>query len=449
MAQSDEVDAAVRRFRDAGQLLASRITSRISARDKFLEAYSALEQFAIEQYSQVPINLDELVLKILPELFELFITSGADIGDLEAIFNDLISGYQLDIRDLSYYRRDKDPVSFYQDFGLTKIDALKPDVTRKLCHAFVEAHLLHGDVKRFCQHLECFRRTLPPEALMQAIFRLATGLNIGPSPAILSVIFGERIDSRGERSRGTAYISLDTFLKQCLQEFGLQFTTEGLLILLEQFFERLDQNRPGEILDLIKTQAEQSDGPSCMTGRLFSYSGWAGGIPVPADSYLAKLPVRYPRNSYANVIAEIARTIDLNKALRNFTRDSLGLPKVGEGKWVSELSVLRFIEGLVTLPVIHQWAPAWLLPQRIDVGIPDLLLAFEYQGKQHYQPIDFFGGEEAFHKLQKLDERKRQLCAANCVTLVELDYRWSESKWKEHIREEVSQARIKCGAYDR
>ena len=46
-------------------------------------------------------------------------------------------------------------------------------------------------------------------------------------------------------------------------------------------------------------------------------------------------------------------------------------------------------------------------------------LAIEYQGLQHYQALDFFGGEEAFRQRELLDKRKKRKCRSNRIVLIE------------------------------
>ena len=48
--------------------------------------------------------------------------------------------------------------------------------------------------------------------------------------------------------------------------------------------------------------------------------------------------------------------------------------------------------------------------------------AIEYQGRQHYQPIEFFGGEEKFNKQKKYDNKKREYCKKNNIILIEIPY---------------------------
>ena len=60
-----------------------------------------------------------------------------------------------------------------------------------------------------------------------------------------------------------------------------------------------------------------------------------------------------------------------------------------------------------------------------DVFIPSLHLAFEYQGKQHFEPIDFFGGKDGFEKQQWRDKQKLKLSIENHITLVYINY-WDD-----------------------
>lgn len=48
----------------------------------------------------------------------------------------------------------------------------------------------------------------------------------------------------------------------------------------------------------------------------------------------------------------------------------------------------------------------------------------EFQGKQHYMPIDFFGGEEQFVKQQKYDNYKREYCKSHNYKLIEIPYNY-------------------------
>ena len=49
-------------------------------------------------------------------------------------------------------------------------------------------------------------------------------------------------------------------------------------------------------------------------------------------------------------------------------------------------------------------------------------IGIEYQGQQHYQPVDFFGGKKSFKKTQENDRIKSALCKKNNIILIEFPY---------------------------
>ena len=90
-------------------------------------------------------------------------------------------------------------------------------------------------------------------------------------------------------------------------------------------------------------------------------------------------------------------------------------------KWKSETQLFKIVKSLYP-DTIYQYRDSWLGLQSLDIYIPSLKIGIEYQGKQHYEPIDIFGGEEHFNKQQKLDNKKRNLCINNSVKLIEWKY---------------------------
>lgn len=57
-----------------------------------------------------------------------------------------------------------------------------------------------------------------------------------------------------------------------------------------------------------------------------------------------------------------------------------------------------------------------------DFYLPDNNLLIEYQGEQHYKPIEIFGGEAQFKVQQEHDKRKRQYAKDNSINLLEISY---------------------------
>lgn len=57
-----------------------------------------------------------------------------------------------------------------------------------------------------------------------------------------------------------------------------------------------------------------------------------------------------------------------------------------------------------------------------DFFIPNQNILIEYQGQQHYEPIDYFGGESQFKLQQKHDQLKADYAKANGYNLIAVPY---------------------------
>lgn len=55
-----------------------------------------------------------------------------------------------------------------------------------------------------------------------------------------------------------------------------------------------------------------------------------------------------------------------------------------------------------------------------DAGEVEFLI--EYQGKQHYQGYEYFGGKKAFYHQKYNDNEKRKYCAQHNIPLVVIPY---------------------------
>lgn len=86
-------------------------------------------------------------------------------------------------------------------------------------------------------------------------------------------------------------------------------------------------------------------------------------------------------------------------------------------RWKNE-SHLFLLTRQVYPDAIYQYHSSWLGRQSIDIFIPSISVGIEYQGEQHFRPIEFFGGEEAFSLTVKRDKQKEKLCMNNNVKLI-------------------------------
>ena len=59
---------------------------------------------------------------------------------------------------------------------------------------------------------------------------------------------------------------------------------------------------------------------------------------------------------------------------------------------------------------------------RFDFYIPEIKTCIEYNGSQHYKPIDFFGGEKTYLYQLKNDNIKKEFCEKNGIDLIVIPY---------------------------
>lgn len=148
--------------------------------------------------------------------------------------------------------------------------------------------------------------------------------------------------------------------------------------------------------------------------------------------------IKYPSGGWS-VHPDYREVDDLQVFLRdaeNSYRESIGLPLRGQG-WSSETYLKLMIKRLAApLDVFFEHSPSWLYPQRFDIFIPDLGLAIEYMGEQHYWEIEHFGGREAFEARKQMDAQKRMVAQANGVTV--LDWRYDEDINEAAVKHRLS-----------
>jgi hypothetical protein len=78
----------------------------------------------------------------------------------------------------------------------------------------------------------------------------------------------------------------------------------------------------------------------------------------------------------------------------------------------------------------------YIYPLRFDFAIfynNKLLGLIEYDGRQHFEPIEFFGGEDEFVKRKKRDEIKNNYCNVFNIQLLRLPYTLSTQEIKEKL----------------
>lgn len=112
------------------------------------------------------------------------------------------------------------------------------------------------------------------------------------------------------------------------------------------------------------------------------------------------------------------QVVSFARNAENDLRTNVGLPKIGEG-WVSETELYYFLKkSFPETSVVQHGKPKWLGKQHFDIWFLRWEVAVEYHGRQHFEPVEFFGGTVSFEETQKRDERKKRLARTRGVKLI-------------------------------
>lgn len=126
--------------------------------------------------------------------------------------------------------------------------------------------------------------------------------------------------------------------------------------------------------------------------------------------------------------------IDLNHVLHSGT----GCPKCYKK---SEFKVGKLIEEIFNLVPIHNKRlyfdnkKFFIYDYKFNHNNKEYIV--EYNGRQHYEPIEYWGGEKSFKKQQKRDQQLREYCDINNIILIEIPYWLSESEQMELLNKHI------------
>lgn len=138
----------------------------------------------------------------------------------------------------------------------------------------------------------------------------------------------------------------------------------------------------------------------------------------------------------------------------NKIRNLQGLPLVGEG-FKNEMRLLFFIHkifnGFEIMTHHRRWNKWSQTGLELDIYIPELKLAFEYMGKQHYNKDSFNAlskinrTKEEFEYQQYKDRCKKRICKLKGIVLIKI--RYDEKLSEELVRDKIKWFRLNKECY--
>lgn len=150
----------------------------------------------------------------------------------------------------------------------------------------------------------------------------------------------------------------------------------------------------------------------------------SANTPLTRDEYIQKAAIRHS-GKYDYSITEFTKTVDkiaikcpfhgIFYQIAEHHLQGCGCPKCKSSHMESDIRKL-LIENDIDFE--EQKRFSWLGLQSLDFYLPKQNVAIECQGKQHFEPINFFGGKEGLKAECKRDKLKHSLCSNNGVKLI-------------------------------
>ena len=132
----------------------------------------------------------------------------------------------------------------------------------------------------------------------------------------------------------------------------------------------------------------------------------------------------YVNNS--NIQNNLTEVVLQNAKSKKYDSYERTIYDISEYRWKSEELMLECVKKVFkNRKVIHQYRPYFLGQQTYDVFVCGENIAFEYQGKQHFEPVDIFGGKEGLENNKKRDLRKAKISKENGIKLIYINY-WED-----------------------
>lgn len=149
----------------------------------------------------------------------------------------------------------------------------------------------------------------------------------------------------------------------------------------------------------------------------------------------------YSKTKYVNYNTKVTIVCPIHGEFTQGVNNHLrgcGCPKcAAEGMSKGERTLIDLLD-LHSIPYIYQkivnvsnWPQKMIID--FEITLDNKVYFIEYNGIQHYKPVQYFGGEKYFHIQQERDKVLREYCSVNGIELLEIKYDLPKLKIEELI----------------
>lgn len=224
--------------------------------------------------------------------------------------------------------------------------------------------------------------------------------------------------------------------RYCHEMYGTKFKQNYGWYINKQYFEYgmypgsskvISNNCPNEVLELLNAHEIQEK--EKRVEKLRNKKSQILDEAVGNDGVVEDFDWEFPDEYFeiGNKISQLENEISkgyrrLENAVENEVREKLDHYKVGE-KWTSETILYHLVDTkFPELDVQKHARPEFLDGLELDIYIEERDFGIEYQGIQHYEPVEHWGGEQGLKERKQRDKRKKKLCRKNGVNLIYFTY---------------------------
>lgn len=398
----------------------------------------------------------EFVKKLNTELIVFINICENETNDkiIRKIVKYYVEVYKLDFEYSGFYYRELDLNSKQFCGDITRAILLK--FQNALYEFFCDYFLLRDDSVAFKKELMENSLYLSRGYVMRSFFILLEGYKECLLLPVLGCHLIDPIESVYDKNKvlNIRHLKISKAFNTYLSKCGIALSSEFIFETVTEAMNDWEKDNPDWHLKIFNKEegwnivtGYANDTDYSRIGGLFNLHIWCNGHDFPFGHRFSKnmLPIaecetvlskkhKYIVTRQDSLLDMFGERISFNKIIENHIREKVSIPRVNEGRWINEIFLLNKIKAMTTYEVIHQWSPDWLGRMRIDIAVPDLRLAFEYNGKQHYEAIEYFGGEEGLKQTKKRDKRKSILCKKNQILLIVIRYDLEEDKLIELLK---------------
>lgn len=118
--------------------------------------------------------------------------------------------------------------------------------------------------------------------------------------------------------------------------------------------------------------------------------------------------------------------------------DFLGIETKSKMSW-GELTIAKILESKCVKYLFNKSLKDCISSSklRFDFYLHEHNICIEFDGKQHFEPCEYFGGQKEFEKLQIRDRIKNDWCEVNNIKLIRINYLQSENNIYKILIEEL------------